>query len=40
MSKNEVQVTLAEGIAVDHQTKKLFLNKEYITMMKKNISEM
>lgn len=40
ISKNEVQVTLAEGIAVDHQTKKLFLNKEYITMMmKKNISE-
>lgn len=36
VSNNEVQVTLAEGIAVDRKTKNLFIKKEYHTMMIKN----
>ena len=39
VGKNEVQVTLAEGIAVDRQTKNLFIKEKNIMPMKNNIKK-
>ena len=39
VGKNEVQVTLAEGIPVDRQTKNLFIKEKNIMPMKNNIKK-